>query len=47
MTLLETRPDWIDACPASTLIPGRGVAVLMPNSRQAAVFLLPDGSVHA
>ncbi|MDQ2722594.1 MAG: nitrite reductase small subunit NirD [Actinomycetota bacterium] len=47
MTLLDTRSNWIDACPASTLIPGRGAAVLMPNGTQAAVFLLPDGSVHA
>ncbi len=52
MTILDTandtRPDtWTDACPLGQLIPGRGVAVLLPTGTQAAVFLLSDGSLHA
>jgi len=47
-TATETRPDtWTDACPLGQLIPGRGVAVLLPTGTQVAVFLLADGSLHA
>jgi nitrite reductase (NADH) small subunit len=38
---------WIRACALEQLLPGRGVAVLMPDGEQAALFLLPDGSLAA
>lgn len=38
---------WVDACPLGTLVPGRGVAVLLPEGRQAALFLLPNGMLYA
>jgi nitrite reductase (NADH) small subunit len=38
---------WVAACPLSALTPGRGVAVLLPGARQAALFLLPDGGLSA
>ncbi|GAA2743927.1 nitrite reductase small subunit NirD [Terrabacter aerolatus] len=39
--------QWIVACPVSRLVPGRGVAVLLPGSAQAALFLLPNGMIYA
>lgn len=39
--------DWVQACPLGTLLPGRGVAVLLPDDAQAAVFLLPNGMLYA
>ncbi len=38
---------WTRACAVSSLLPGRGVAVLLPRGRQAALFLLPDGVLAA
>ena len=40
-------PTEIEVCPLERLIPGRGVAALLPDGRQIAVYLLYDGSVHA
>lgn len=37
----------VTVCPLSRLVPGRGVAALLPDGRQLALYLLPDGSVHA
>ncbi|NUS43377.1 MAG: nitrite reductase small subunit NirD [Mycobacteriaceae bacterium] len=37
--------QWVPACPVDHLIPGRGVAVLLPGRRQAALFLLGDGTL--
>lgn len=53
MTLLaDTRAGldldgWTPACSRSVLLPGRGVAVLLPDGAQAALFLLADGTLHA
>lgn len=54
MTLLEARPRlqrfeyvWSPACALHALIPGRGVAVLLPDEVQAALFLLPSGDLYA
>ncbi|WP_040791722.1 nitrite reductase small subunit NirD [Nocardia paucivorans] len=53
MTVIDTRgvttdtTMWTQACRLDYLIPGRGVAVLLRGGRQAALFLLPDGSLHA
>ncbi|MGV0627714.1 nitrite reductase small subunit NirD [Mycolicibacter minnesotensis] len=38
---------WTTACRYSQLIPGLGVGVLLGNGKQAALFRLDDGSVHA
>jgi nitrite reductase (NADH) small subunit len=38
---------WTSACPLTTLIPGRGVAVLLRGGAQAALFLLDDGTLRA
>lgn len=50
MTAIVDRPavrTWTRACAQSQLLPGRGVAVLMPDNEQAALFLLTDGSLAA
>ncbi|MFF0491820.1 nitrite reductase small subunit NirD [Nocardia sp. NPDC004068] len=54
MTVLDTpgiaqvtSTDWTAACRLDFLIPGRGVAVLLKGGRQAALFLLPDGTLSA
>ncbi len=53
MTVLVDRPSildtrvWTPACRLDTLLPGRGVAVLLPGAEQAALFLLPDGTLAA
>ena len=39
--------QWVPACPVSRLVPGRGVAVLLPGGAQAALFLLPNGMIYA
>lgn len=55
MTLIDDRKDgvapfgtrWTTACAYDFLIPGRGVAVLLADGSQAALFRLDDDSVHA
>ncbi|AXK88102.1 nitrite reductase small subunit NirD [Nocardia farcinica] len=42
-----TATGWTQACRLDFLIPGRGVAVLLRGGRQAALFLLPDGTLYA
>ncbi|WP_280268218.1 nitrite reductase small subunit NirD [Nocardia wallacei] len=42
-----TATGWTSACRFDYLIPGRGVAVLLKGGRQAALFLLPDGTLYA
>ena len=39
--------QWVPACPVGRLVPGRGVAVLLPRGAQAALFLLPTGMIYA
>ncbi|MGO4599242.1 nitrite reductase small subunit NirD [Terrabacter sp. 2RAF25] len=39
--------QWVPACDVQRLVPGRGVAVLLPGSAQAALFLLPNGMIYA
>jgi nitrite reductase (NADH) small subunit len=41
------RRDWTAACSAARLQPMRGVAVLLPDSAQVALFLLADNSIRA
>ena len=55
MTILVDRPrqldvatrTWTQACRHDALLPGRGVAVLLPGGEQAALFLLSDGTLAA
>jgi nitrite reductase (NADH) small subunit len=55
MTVLVDRPTnanvatsaWTKACRLDSLLPGRGVAVLLPGGEQAALFLLTDGTLAA
>ncbi len=55
MTLLDDGKDlydrplaeWTTACRYDFLTPCRGVAVLLPDGSQAALFRLDDGSLHA
>lgn len=53
MTVIDTpvvvpaTTGWTRACPLEYLIPGRGVAVLLPGGSQAALFLLPEGTLYA
>ncbi|GAB4588433.1 nitrite reductase small subunit NirD [Nocardia sp. NPDC127526] len=53
MTVIDTPgtatsiSGWTQACRLDYLIPGRGVAVLLKGGRQAALFLLPDGTLYA
>ncbi|SCK18795.1 nitrite reductase (NADH) small subunit [Streptomyces sp. WMMB 714] len=39
-------PGWAAVCPLDVLVPGRGVAVLLPSGTQAAVFRDRAGHVH-
>ena len=41
------RRDWTAACPVARLQPMRGVAVLLPDSAQVALFLLADNIIRA
>jgi nitrite reductase (NADH) small subunit len=47
MTLLNYVQVWTTACAYDFLIPNRGVAVLLPDGAQVALFKLDDGSLHA
>ena len=52
MTVLVERPRlatrvWTRACRLDALLPGRGVAVLLPGTEQVALFLLPDNTLAA
>ncbi|MEO3936136.1 nitrite reductase small subunit NirD [Dermatophilaceae bacterium Soc4.6] len=38
---------WVPACAFAALVPGRGVAVLLPDGRQVALFLLDDDTLQA
>ncbi|MFE5947985.1 nitrite reductase small subunit NirD [Streptomyces sp. NPDC056480] len=49
-TTLEICPDpgsWVTVCEESRLTPGRGVAALLPDGRQAAVFRDRSGRTYA
>ncbi|MBL1104826.1 nitrite reductase small subunit NirD [Streptomyces sp. 5-8] len=35
---LQLADDWFTVCDLSMLVPGRGVAALLPDGRQVAVF---------
>lgn len=39
--------EWTTACGYDSLVPGRGVGVLMPDGTQVALFRLADGALAA
>ncbi|WP_374194820.1 nitrite reductase small subunit NirD [Streptomyces sp. VRA16 Mangrove soil] len=47
MVQLGLEDGWLTVCELGRLTPGRGVAALLPDGRQAAVFLDRSGRVHA
>lgn len=47
---LSPRPDadeWLPVCDLDTLTPGRGMAALLPDGRQAALFRDRAGRLYA
>ncbi|MEU3945311.1 nitrite reductase small subunit NirD [Streptomyces sp. NPDC029526] len=44
---LRLADAWFAVCDLSTLLPGRGVAALLPDGRQAAVFADRTGRLYA
>ncbi|MFF4754125.1 nitrite reductase small subunit NirD [Streptomyces sp. NPDC002514] len=44
---LRCDGDWLTVCDLARLLPGRGVAALLPDGRQAAVFRDRAGRLHA
>ncbi|WP_406267605.1 nitrite reductase small subunit NirD [Streptomyces sp. NBC_00191] len=44
---LRLGHEWFALCALSLLTPGRGVAALLPDGTQAAVFVDREGAVHA
>ncbi|MQA01765.1 MAG: nitrite reductase small subunit NirD [Streptosporangiales bacterium] len=47
MTVMIERRQWTTGCALTQLQPERGVAVLLPDGSQAAVFRTHDGTVYA
>lgn len=39
--------SWVPVCGPDDLLPGRGVAALLPDGAQAALFLDRGGRIHA
>ncbi|GAB3209165.1 nitrite reductase small subunit NirD [Marinactinospora thermotolerans] len=44
---LDSGLTWIPACPADRLTPERGVAILLPDGGQVALFRTFDGALYA
>ncbi|MEU2163218.1 nitrite reductase small subunit NirD [Streptomyces chengbuensis] len=44
---LELGGSWLPVCEITRLTPGRGMAALLPDGRQAAVFLDRSGTPYA
>ncbi|MEV0415407.1 nitrite reductase small subunit NirD [Streptomyces sp. NPDC050448] len=44
---LQVAEGWLTVCELSALTPGRGVAVLLPDGSQAAVFIGRSGGMYA
>ncbi|MFJ4711838.1 nitrite reductase small subunit NirD [Streptomyces sp. NPDC088785] len=47
MVQLRLDDGWLTVCALACLTPGRGVAALLPDGGQAALFLDRAGRVHA
>lgn len=44
---LQLNGDWFTVCELARLLPGRGVAALLPDGRQAALFRDRAGNLYA
>jgi nitrite reductase (NADH) small subunit len=44
---LQVDGGWVTVCDLDLLAPGRGVAALLPDGRQVALFRERSGAVHA
>jgi nitrite reductase (NADH) small subunit len=44
---LRLADDWLTVCDLGALLPGRGVAALLPDGRQAALFRDRTGTLYA
>ncbi|KPI15729.1 nitrite reductase (NAD(P)H), small subunit [Actinobacteria bacterium OK074] len=44
---LRVADGWLEVCDLAVLLPGRGVAALLPDGRQAALFRDRDGALYA
>jgi nitrite reductase (NADH) small subunit len=44
---LQLEEGWLTVCDLTQLVPGRGVAVLLPDGRQAALFRDRNGELYA
>ncbi|MEV6941397.1 nitrite reductase small subunit NirD [Streptomyces sp. NPDC051172] len=44
---LQLEKDWFVVCELDQLVPGRGVAALLPDGRQAALFRDRNGELYA
>lgn len=44
---IELAGTWLPVCEITRLTPGRGMAALLPDGRQAAVFLDRAGTAYA
>ncbi|MFJ4274003.1 nitrite reductase small subunit NirD [Streptomyces coelicoflavus] len=44
---LRLKDDWFTACDLGALLPGRGVAALLPDGGQVALFRDRDGGLYA
>ncbi|MFF1376802.1 nitrite reductase small subunit NirD [Streptomyces sp. NPDC058308] len=44
---LRLDDDWFAICDRTQLMPGRGLAALLPDGRQAALFLDREGRTYA
>ena len=47
LRLADTADDWFTVCDLTVLLPGRGVAALLPDGRQAALFRDRSGQLYA
>jgi nitrite reductase (NADH) small subunit len=44
---LQLKDGWFPVCDLSALLPGRGVAALLPDGRQVALFRDRSGTLYA
>ncbi|MCD9872499.1 nitrite reductase small subunit NirD [Streptomyces guryensis] len=44
---LELKDGWFTVCDLNALLPGRGVAALLPDGRQVALFRDRSGELYA
>ncbi|EPD59768.1 MULTISPECIES: nitrite reductase small subunit NirD [Streptomyces] len=44
---LQLQDGWLEVCDLTQLVPGRGVAALLPDGRQAALFRDRGGNLYA